>query len=125
MSAVNQAVKQDIEAAPVVGQPAMVGVNGQPIVIVQEEQLPVGLILFICGFCVCIAWWIGACYPPVRTQKDQTWRKINLIMTILSVLLIILIIVLNVVFFSVAISTSSSVINAKDIQRETINNNSV
>ncbi len=117
MSAVKPAVAQDIEAAPVVGQPAMVGVNGQPIVIVQEEQLPVGLILFICGFCVCITWWIGACYPPVRTQKDQTWRKINLIMTIISVLFIILIIVLNVVLVTTAISVGN------DIQRETINKN--
>ena len=87
--------------------------NGQPVYVVQQNQnscdMPVGLILFLCGFVCSVAWWVGACCYPGKAQmneREKTWRRVNIGMTVLSVLIIIAIIVIYAVFLSAVITSA-------------------
>ena len=72
----------------------------QPIgnyVVYNSHEIPLGMILFFVGFFCPPAWWIasGACCigDPI-TKRDFTWRKINRIMTVLSLIACVVIAVL-------------------------------
>lgn len=85
--------------------------NGQqqlPVYVVQENNrgcdMPIGLILFLCGFLSIIAWWIGACCVPGKKQmndQEKLWRRVNIAMTVLSAIFLVALIVLYVVTWSV------------------------
>ncbi|KAI3653834.1 hypothetical protein MP228_001781 [Amoeboaphelidium protococcarum] len=61
-----------------------------------EDGVSVGMILFITGFCCVISWWVGCCYPPIRTKRDRTWRMLNIVFTVLSLLGVIAYVVIFV-----------------------------
>ncbi|KAI3639156.1 hypothetical protein MIR68_002686 [Amoeboaphelidium protococcarum] len=54
-----------------------------------EDGVSVGMVLFITGFCCVITWWVGCCYPRVKTARDKTWRTLNIVFTVISLLFII------------------------------------
>lgn len=89
-----------------------------PVYVVQENKssggMPIGLILFIAGFFTAVAWWIGACCYPNKNQmneKEKLWRRINIVMTIVSLLLIIVFVVLYGVLLGFTFTTAASTVN--------------
>lgn len=88
-----------------------------PVYIVQQNSndcggTPVGMILFIVGFFCAVSWWVGACCYPARgqiTEREKLWRRLNIIMTVISVILIVVGIVLYIVMVATVVSAASSI----------------
>ncbi|KAI9506463.1 hypothetical protein BX070DRAFT_217921 [Coemansia spiralis] len=50
-----------------------------------NRSVPAGAVLFVCGFILLPLWWIGAVFPRTRdSDVVRTWRKYNMLMTLLS-----------------------------------------
>ncbi|KAJ2661189.1 hypothetical protein IW148_003456 [Coemansia sp. RSA 1199] len=60
-----------------------------------DASIPVGAILFVCGFLVLPLWWIGAVFPRSAHDDVRTWRKYNALMSLLSLPLLGLILALG------------------------------
>ncbi|KAJ3087155.1 hypothetical protein HK102_011707 [Quaeritorhiza haematococci] len=84
-----------------------------PVVLVnkEENEFPIGLFLFLGGFCFTPLWWVGCCYPQPKNARDSMWRKVNIGMTVLSFLALVLIIVWYIVIFN-RISSQINSINS-------------
>ena len=90
-------------------QQGQTGFAPQQVHILHDESLPTGLILFIVGFCCWFTWIIGAfCLGTPKTQREFMWRKINRIMTALSIVAILIIVIWYIVLFAVIVPKSSS-----------------
>jgi hypothetical protein len=92
---------------------APVNKNSNVQYIVEEPRqvtMATGLILFLVGFCCFPCWWVGACCLPVssiRTKEDFTWRKVNRIMTALSIILLVVVIALYATGIAIIASQTS------------------
>ncbi|KAI3636757.1 hypothetical protein MIR68_005024 [Amoeboaphelidium protococcarum] len=84
-----------------------------------EDGVSVGMVLFITGFCCVITWWIGCCYPRVKTARDKTWRTLNIVFTVISLLFIIGYVIAIVVLTTQATKTiqQSSSSNGRSASR--------
>ncbi|KAJ2500021.1 hypothetical protein GGH96_003059 [Coemansia sp. RSA 1972] len=60
-----------------------------------DASIPVGAILFVCGFLILPLWWIGAVLPRTAHDDVRTWRKYNALMSLLSLPLLGLILALG------------------------------
>ena len=89
--------QKDPEAAPAY-YPPVNGSGPQTVVVVTGDDTccVAGLWLFIAGFfCTPIFWFVGACVPgQPRTENARTWKKVNLVMTILSLISSVIVIIL-------------------------------
>ena len=87
--------------------------------VVHENSIPTGLILFIVGLFVAPAWWVGACYPPPVTKDDFTWRKVNQVMTCVSVCGIVLLVVAWIVIVALALASGGTIVKVGEGMQQT------
>jgi ABC-type methionine transport system permease subunit len=88
----------DPESQPLMANNANAAYQQQPqtAYVVQQDKTPIGMILFILGFCFGITWYVGICFPKPVTKKDLFWRKMNILFSILTLIPFIVVIILMV-----------------------------
>ena len=82
-------------------------VNAPRVIVLDTQSTPIGLILFIIGWCFPIAWFIGSCYPATITKEDKKWKKLNRIFTGICMAAF----VLSIVLFAIAVANEPEVLS--------------
>ena len=94
-------------------QPGYPPQSGQQVVVIQQQQqgTPVGLILFLVGWCFPITWFVGCCVPGCSNvpAHERGWQIANRVMAAVMVIVIIIIIAVTA---SAARAVQTSVNNA-------------
>lgn len=85
--------------------------QGQPqIVVLREETVPVGMVLFFSGFVFTPTWFIGS-FANAVTPKEEAWRRVNRGMSLVAVMISAMFVLLMVAAASEGFDNASMMWN--------------